>query len=72
MVISAEKAGAIAKYYAETNYKNFSSKNMQMLSNRLYNRGAGGQDYLFGWAEENVGAYTLNRVYVSVNAYTGT
>jgi hypothetical protein len=67
VVISAEKAGAIAKYYAETNYKN-----LQMLSNRLYNRGAGGQDYLFGWAEENVGAYTLNRVYVSVNAYTGT
>ncbi|MDD4137812.1 MAG: hypothetical protein PHT99_07990, partial [Methanoregula sp.] len=70
-VISTEKAGVIAKDYAEANYKNFTSKNMQMISNRLYDRGAGGQDYLFGWAEENAGAYTLNRVYVSVNAYTG-
>jgi|WetSurMetagenome_2_1015567.scaffolds.fasta_scaffold00632_21 hypothetical protein len=70
-IISAEKAEAIAKAYAEKNYQNFSRKNMQMIMNRLYDRSAGGQDYIFGWAEEDSGAYTLNRVYISVNAYDG-
>ena len=70
-IISTEEAKAIAKAYAEKHYKNFNKKNMQLVSSQLYDHGAGGQNYIFGWAEENTVAFTLNRVYISVNAYDG-
>ena len=63
-------AKLIALGFAENKYKNFSLKNMQLISSDFWNYGSG-CEYEFVWKEVLNNVETCNFVLVSVNPNTG-
>lgn len=65
-----DQAEAVAKGYAEKNYRNFSQKNMQLTKAELKDHGTG-KEYVFIWSEIVSNVETPNRVLLTLNPNTG-
>ena len=69
--IDKQQARTEALVFANEKYKTFSTRNMELTESVLYDHGAGGQEYVFAWAEKIDGVFTLNKVYVTVDPDNG-